>query len=35
LEIIFQSLQRRDDVVFLPITDNTEPVQHVTKKTEE
>lgn len=35
LEIIFESLQTRDDVVFLPITENTEPVQHVTKKTEE
>ncbi len=35
LEIIFQSLQTRDDVVFLPITENTEPVQHVKKKTEE
>ena len=35
LQIIFESLQTRDDVVFLPITENTEPVQHVTKKTEE
>lgn len=35
LEIIFQSLESRDDVVFLPITEHTKPVQHVTKKTEE
>ncbi len=35
LDIIFQSLQGRDDVVFLPITENSEIIQHVHKKTEE
>ena len=29
LEIIFQSLQTEDNIVFLPITEYTEPVQHV------
>ena len=35
LEIILESLQTRDDVVFLPITEYSEPVQHVKKKAEE
>ena len=35
LEIILESLQTRDDVVFLPITEFSEPVQHVKKKAEE
>ncbi|MCR5846526.1 MAG: polysaccharide deacetylase [Lachnospiraceae bacterium] len=32
LEIIIQSLQAEENVVFLPITSNTEPVQHIKKK---
>ncbi len=35
LEIVFESLQTKDNVVFLPITEYTEPVQHIKKKTEE
>ena len=35
LRIIFESLKTRDDVIFLPITEYTEPVQHVIKKSEE
>ena len=35
LEIILESLQTRDDVVFLPITEFSEPVKHVKKKAEE
>ena len=35
LELVFESLQTKDNVVFLPITEYTEPVQHIKEKTEE
>lgn len=35
LEIVFESLKNEDNIVFLPITEYTETVQHVKRKTEE